>query len=258
MKRKIKTWTMRIAATGFISMCSIVAALFNPGVLYANETIVGNFTIRHHQKLDDAMTDRLVAIDKMVKESELYDPSFRVELCLNDGSYYPELIKTLRGVAFGWGFSDKAIFYGEANFKTNRVHLNGYEWNLEQLFVHEITHCLQHHHFGWLGSNPLARHPEWKWEGYAEYASRKGPNQRSLLQNMERMNLAKAEKPNAWGILFDDSTVAPRIYYQHWMLMQYCLDITGMTYEEVIDSSLTKEGLQKEVEDWYLHQKQSL
>jgi hypothetical protein len=41
-----------------------------------------------------------------------------------------------------------------------------------------MTHCYQYKKLGLLGSNPIANIPAWKWEGYAEYASRKG-----LFQN---------------------------------------------------------------------------
>ena len=254
MKSKIKTWALRLAATSLISVFTIVAAVFNPGVLYANKTTIGNYTIRHHQDLDSAFGERLSAIDKMVKASAIYDPNFEIEICLNDGSLYPEMMRKLRGIAFGWGFSNKAVLYGKADFKKNRVHLNGYDWNLEQLFVHEITHCMQHNHFGWLNSNPLAGHPEWKWEGYAEYASRKGQHQSSLTENIERVALARQEKPEAWGILFEDSTIAPRVYYDHWLLMQYALNIKNMSYDEVITSELSEKALREEMQDWYLHQ----
>ena len=73
----------------------------------------------------------------------------------------------------------------------------------------------------------------------------------SLVDNIERLNAAKVSEPDAWGIFFSDGTVAPRIYYEYWLLVQYCLDIKKMTYRELIASSVPMEVFEAEMQQYY-------
>jgi hypothetical protein len=254
MKKRIKTWSIRIGITTGISLISIIGAVLNPGLLYANKTEIGNYTVYHSGELDEAFHSRMTAVQKVMSESELYDEELKIDICLNDGSLYPRILKIVLPPAFGWSISNKAVFQGVANYKENVVEVNSYQWNLEQLFVHEMTHCYQFNHFGFLQSKPVANQPTWKWEGYAEYASRKESTQLSILENIKRKEQARTDDPDEWGIFFDDETVAPREYFDYWLLVQYCLDIKGMTYIELINSSTPKEALELEMKVWYASQ----
>ncbi len=251
MKKSFTNWSIRLLSFGFISAFAIVLTILNPGFLYANKTEFGNYVIHHNEVLPPAFENRLTRIDELVKESEFYNPSLELNLCLNDGSVYPGLMEILRGPAFGWGFHNIATFRGDFNFDENTVELNGYKWNLEQLMTHELAHCLQFTTLGLFNSNPLADHPEWKWEGYAEYLARKNPNQLSLRNNVERIELAKAEDAEEWGIFFEDGTVAPRTYYNYWLLVQYSIDVKGMTYRDLLASTSSMDQVRKELIQWY-------
>lgn len=254
MKQATKTWSIRIGITTFLFLVSVIIALLNPGLLYANKSTVGNYTVYHSVNLDKAFQSRLAAVHQVLLKSELYDAELKIDICLNDGSYYPNILKTVLPPAFGWSISNKAVFQGIANFRENVVEVNGYQWNLEQLFTHELVHCYQFNHFGLIHSNPVAKHPTWKWEGYAEYASRKENGQLSLFENIKRIEQARAKDPDEWGVFFEDETVAPREYYDYWLLVQYCLDIKGMSYVELIDSQFSKAELEQEMNDWYKNQ----
>ncbi|MEL6134331.1 MAG: hypothetical protein AAFR59_13290, partial [Bacteroidota bacterium] len=232
MKRAIKTWTIRFVSFGLISVLTIIVAVLNPSFLYAHKTEVGNYTVYHEAALPAEFESRLAAVHERVKQSEWYDSTHTLKLCLNDGSLYPEMMEALRGPAFGWGFFDLAVFRGTFDFEANTVSLRGYKWNLEQLMTHELVHCLQFHALGLWQSNPLGSHPHWKWEGYPEYISRKGKDQLSLRDNIRRMEEAWKTAPKAWGIPFEDGTIAPRTYYEAWLLVKFCLEIKGMTYAE--------------------------
>ena len=251
MKAFLKKWSLRIAVSTAVSLVSILGALLNPGILYAHKTVIGNFSVYHQLDLEEDFYQRLEVIEAIVRDSELYDSALKVDICLNDGSLYPNMLKAFMPPAFGWGIANKAVFQGTANFKENYVALNGYRWNAEQLFIHELTHLYQFNHFGFWNSNPVANHPEWKWEGYAEYTSRQGESQASLFDNIKRLERARAEDPSGWGILFEDGTVAPRVYYDYWLLVQFCLDSKGMNYRELMDTPLSKTSLEREMRHWF-------
>ena len=156
-------------------------------------------------------------------------------------------MQAIRGKAFAWGFYDKVILQGIANYNDNYVELNSYKWNLTQLLAHEMTHCLQFEKLGLWKSKPIANIPNWKWEGYAEYISRQNTDQIDLPQNIARLI---ATDQNNWAINFSDNTIAPREYYNYWMLIQFCMDIKKMTYIQVLTDTTSEQSVRQEMMKW--------
>ena len=171
MKRTIKNWTIRLIITGALLVGLLIVIILNPSLLYANQTVVGNYTIYHNSEIDTYLMNKLENVTLFLEKSELYDSTFRLDICLNDGSYYPSILKKINGQAFAWGFYNKIVLQGKAHYKDNYIEINGYHWNLEQLITHEAIHCYQFNKLGFWNSNPIARYPNWKWEGYPEYVS---------------------------------------------------------------------------------------
>ena len=251
MKRQIKTWTLRLTATALFIAGLLLIIILNPILTYANKTTHNNFTVFHNKTLDPTLLTKLDQATELLKASEFYNPNLHFEVCLNDGSKYPKLIKTLRGQAFAWGFYDKVVLRGTANFKYNYVELNGYKWNLTQLLAHEMTHCLQFNELGFCKSKPIANIPNWKWEGYAEYISRQNADQKDLSKNIER--LIATDKKN-WEIKFADRSIAPREYYDNWTLIQYCIDIKKMTYKQILADTASEQIVRQEMMSWFNRQ----
>ncbi|MBK8567321.1 MAG: hypothetical protein IPN76_29360 [Saprospiraceae bacterium] len=251
MKRIIAKWAARITATGLLLLGILAGIALNPNWLYANKTAAGMFTVYHHSPLEKDLITRLDDAAQLLKSSELFNENTRLNLCLNDGSIYPKLMETLRGQAFGWGFSDIIVLMGDADSKANYVALNGHQWNLTQLIAHEAVHCLQFEKYGFLHSNPVAGHPNWKWEGYPEYIARKDADQLYLKANIER----KMDETDGWAFHFKDGTVAPRDYYEAWLLMQYCLDIKQMSFDDLLKDTTSQQALTQQMMDyWYSKQ----
>lgn len=248
MKQQIKKWTLRITVIGFFIIGFLLTIVLNPILTYANKTIHNNFTIYHNTKLDPLLTSQLDNARNLLKTSEFYNTKLNLDICLNDGSKYTDIIKTILGQAFAWGFYDKVVLQGTMNCKENYVELNGYKWNLTQLLAHEMTHCLQFDKLGLWKSNPVANIPNWKWEGYAEYVSRQDADQKDLSKNLAR--LFTTNKSN-WEVVLADSTISPREYYESWALVQYCMDIKMMTYEQILVDTTNEQIVRQEMMDWY-------
>lgn len=251
MKRTIRIWITRLFATGVFFSILLLSILLNPGLLYANKTVVDNYTVYHSSQIDDDIIKRLETVTMLLEQSALYDPSFKLEICLNDGSFYPTLLEKVRGQAFAWGFYNKVVLQGKTDFKNNRVQLNGYSWNSEQLIAHEAIHCYQYNRFGLWGSNPIANYPIWKWEGYPEYVSRQNLGQLNLYENIERLLKTTEEDNKNWAIEFADGTISPVNYYKDWLLVSYCIDIKDLSYKELLNDSLTKDLIEKEMHEWF-------
>lgn len=252
MKRKIKIWTLRVVISVLVLSGLLFTIILYPTLTYANKTQYANFTIYHNQKLSPNFTSVLDQVNVLLKKSDIYTKNLELDLCLNDGSMYPAIIKTLRGPAFAWGFYNKIVLQGNLHCQNNYVELNGYKWNLVQLVTHESIHCLQFERFGLLNSKPVADIANWKWEGYAEYISRQNESQTNLIKNLERLDQS-AE--NTWEICFSDSTMSPREYYLYWNLVQYCMDVKRMNFSEILKDTLSEKARYSEMIQWYNIQK---
>jgi len=248
MKRPIRKWVFRLITTLLLLVSLLLIIILNPALAYANKTTQKNYSVFHNEELSPSFFLKLAEADDLLKGSELYTPELHIDICLNDGSKYPTLVRTLRGQAFAWGFYDKVVLQGKANYDDNTVELNGYKWNLTELLAHEMTHCLQFSKLGLWKSNPIGDIPLWKWEGYAEYVSRQNADQRNLSKNIERLN---STNKNDWGIKFADSTIAPREYFDYWILIQYCMDIKKMTFQQILTDTVPKEKVRQQMIQWY-------
>ncbi|HYF03514.1 MAG TPA: hypothetical protein VEC36_09065 [Patescibacteria group bacterium] len=250
MKNHLKKWALRVIGVSALSVGALLIFVFNPGLLYANSTVYKNYRILHNQPFDDALKTHLDVASQLLKKSELYTSDMHLDICLNDGSVYPELIQLLQGTAFAYGFSNKVVLRGNADFKNNFVELNGYHWNLLQLLTHEMTHCLQFEALGLWDSNPIANNPDWKWEGYPEYIARQNSDQKDLLKNIHRLRETEKLDNNGW-IDWEDESGTVIQYYKSWLLMQYCIDVKGKSYKEVLSDITQEEALEKEMLMWY-------
>jgi hypothetical protein len=248
IRQRVKKWTFRISVVGLFIATLLLVIILNPILSYGNKTTGKNYSVFHHTPLDPKLTHEIGEAFVLLKKSELYGPNLKLDICLNDGSSYPKLLEALRGQAFAWGFYNKVVLQGVANHRENYVELNGYKWNLTQLLAHEMTHCMQFDHLGFWKSNPFANIPNWKWEGYAEYVSRKSEDQGDLKRNIARFIHSDR---HAWGIAFPDGTIAPIEYYEYWLLVQFCMDVQKMSYKQVLSDTVSKEAMEQKMMQWY-------
>ena len=256
MNRKVINWTLRFVVTGLILLGFLVGVVLNPFLVYANETELGKCVVYHNEPLEENLKFRLDNAIEILKASELYDPTIKFDICLNDGSFYPSLLEIFMGKAFALGFtSNKVAICGELNCKDNYVQVNGQKWNFTQLLAHEEAHCLVFHRVGFWKSNPVANNPNWKWEGYPEYIARRDSSQMDLVKNIEQLRDAIKTDKDAWGIRLPDSTISPREYFNYRLLNQYCIEIKRMSFENLLKDTTSEQTLQNEMMNWYFEQK---
>ncbi len=242
-------WIYRLTIFALLISGLLFTIILNPILSYSNKTTHKNFVIFHNQPLDKALLAKLDQATELLQSSELYNANLQINLCLNDGSIFPSYIKSIRGQAFAWGFYDYVILQGNANYQENYVELNSYTWNMIQLLVHEMIHCYQFDKLGLWKSKPIKNIPNWKWEGYAEYVSRQNTDQTNFLNNISRLNKSDKDK---WEVKFADKTIVPREYYEYWVMVQYCMTIKNMTYEEILSDTINEQEIKQEMKMWYM------
>lgn len=254
MKKTIRKWTIRLSATVLVCLGMLFTIVMKPSVLYAHKTTHHNYTILHQRPLDSLWMLRIDQATVLLKNSELYDTSFSMNICLNDGSKYPALIEWLQGKAFARGFHSKIVLYGISNCAGNYTELNGRKWNLSQLLAHEAVHCLQYNKYGLWRSKPVADIPNWKWEGYPEYIARHNPDQRNLFDNIHRV-IEKEQTDHKGWIDFEDGSGTSLAYYKNWLLVCYCMEIKKMSFDQLLKDKEDYQSLWKGMMNWYYQER---
>jgi len=245
----VKKWALRVSVTILFIAGLLLGIVIKPSLAYAHTTVDGNYTICHQQKLDPSFITQLRHADQLLKASELYDSTLKLSVCLNDGNYYPVLMGKIRGAAFGWGFAHEVVLGCPVNAGNNYGILNGYRYNLTELLAHEATHCMEFNHYGLLHSNVFdTKHAWWKWEGYPEYVARKG--KADLGNNIGHLVEVEKTDNNGW-INFGDSTGVVIPYYKAWLLVQYCMDVRKLTFDQLLKDPVDEKEVTRAMMTWY-------
>ncbi|HTA82072.1 MAG TPA: hypothetical protein VK783_04015 [Bacteroidia bacterium] len=249
MKHSIKKWAFRLALSGLFFVILLITFILNPSLLYAHKTIVGICNIYHNGPLDSIVLVRLNDAIEISKSSELYDPHLQYDICLDDGSLYPALIRKFIDDDFSATFYNKTVFWGTFSFKDNYGVQDGHKWNLTQSTAHGFIHCQQFNKLGFFKSNPIAGYPSWKWEGYAEYISRKLVPNNSLDSNINK--LVQAEKKDTNWIEFPDGTGSTIKFYKRRLLVQFCSEIKKMDFEQILKDTSKENVVMNKMMTWY-------
>lgn len=227
-----------------LNLFLFLAFLFFPSWLYAHRTDLGPVAVYHHQPLPEGFDEIVRESIEVIKKSELYQPAFRSEVCLNDGALYPKLVRTALGDDVFRAFEQKAVMLGELSDNTRVIRARGRELNTVQFLSHAFVHNLQYQYHGFLEANPLGGHPEWKWEGYVEYI---------VLQPSESLAyyhelLSDTEGPFDW-IELEGGMATIRMHIEFMMLTKYCFEQKNWSYQEFVDDTTSREVLWQEMEE---------
>lgn len=251
MPFRLKKWLFRFSVTGAFLVALLVLIVFSPALSYARHSTCGRFTVYHQQPLPAALAAHLAVAATQLRSSELYSHDFRADICLNDqGTMYPRLLGLLLPPAFAWGFADKVVLQGQADFAADYVALHGYRWNSTALLTHELTHCLQAQALGLRRSNPLTGYPAWKREGYAEYIARPHGTPAQLATHLARLHQAERQHPSAWEVPLPDGTMVPKEYARYAALVAYCLDVQHQTYRQLVADTTSEAVVARRMEAW--------
>lgn len=241
----------KILFRGTVTLCFCIGLLisfvFNPSLLYSKETTFKNFTIYHDKALASHVFTLLERSFDELKAHELYDSRIQIEICLNDGSLYPQLIERLMGPDVIRSFANKAVVQADmSEIENDKLSVSewGESFQASQWLTHSFAHCLQFNRYGFFGSNPVARHEEWKWEGYAEYTSARGYDLNSLVGKY----LASGDA--AW-IEMPDGFKTTRHHVKFLAMSQYCIEIKGMKYDQILASKESPDKVFSDLMVWH-------
>ncbi len=247
MKKKLIYTSLLIV----IILLSLFALLQFPQLTLRKRIIYNKFEIYAQQNLK-VNTDILNALDSVqliLDKSELQVEGLKHRLFLAHGSLYEKLIQLSGQKAFAFSFQDKQIYLAKANFKKDLFSRNDNEYEIRQLvqlIAHESIHNQQYY------SYQQRSKPSWINEGYAEYITYLPLIHNGDYQLKDAVNLVSENKGQKW-------LKSEYGYWDIWeykysrVLIEYLIDVKGMTIQEIIaDDSLDDILIFEEMQTKYL------
>jgi len=136
--------------------------------------------------------------------------------------------------------------------KENYVEGNHGKVSFTYLLAHEMIHNLQAHRYGLLNFSPIKHPPMWKLEGYPEYIARRSQlkaDDYSLSAEVQRyVTLMKASEDG--DVEITKEQIAPFYYYKGRLMVEYLMDVQGMTYDEILQDDTSEEAVFQELLQW--------
>ena len=151
MLKLIKKIVLSSLSVLIFSFLVWLVVFLNPGIVYAHATTYDIVTVYHNQPLEAETEEVVLHAIEIIKTSELFDETVRIDLCLNEDAIYPHWFPLKGGIAYAT--LNKCIIYASTpDFSKN---ITEYQWevnenelriaNLTWVLAHEFTHNLQFH-----------------------------------------------------------------------------------------------------------------
>ena len=152
---------------------AIVGILYTPAALaFPHVKRIGDTTVYSVSPIPDVMTERIDRADALLAASPLAEPGLRRTLVLTGGGWRWQVLAAgnWNVIALRRPFSSVLLF-NSSDVVADRVRNGapgGGERTLSGTIAHESVHLLTARRYGEIR---LARMPEWKREGYADYVA---------------------------------------------------------------------------------------
>jgi len=258
MKKIFKRILQITLLTLITAILTIVSIVLFPQHLFANKFEYKNFTVYSNEKIGNDIKAVLDNAMNLVKKSEINDPNYKYNILLCYNSFYNKVDDKLfgEGPAASSRLND-VIIKVRIEPKNNLAFITFHkacEANLTCLLAHEMTHCLQLHKYGIMKFNPF-RHPElWKLEGYPEYVARKTELSNrgySLTSEIDRYVNLESKATNFWiSAVDDEGCEVPNYYYKGLLMIEYLIDIKHMSYDKILDDTVSENTVYQEMIIW--------
>ena len=117
-----------------------------------------------------------------------------------------------------------------------------------------MIHCLQENKYGKMKFNPFNHPPFWKLEGYPEYVARGKilkSNDYDLRKGIQDFLTRSKGKAAHEIIQISENESTPYIYYKGRLMMEYLMDHKRMTYDEILNDTISEEYIFEEMMNWF-------
>lgn len=217
--KRLKRILLILLPVFLVIALTIPTMFLNPGWAYPMKTSFDQVKVFHSAPLEKEWAFVLDSVRQRLSHSDIYDESLTIKLCLDDGSSFPGIVEKVAGPSFAFAGVNVIIMESQPDLTAGKSHRGDLAYDLVSLITHEALHCCEYHHQGFWGANPMAGHPTWKWEGYAELLGR-GPEFPG--DSAQISDLWKASRSGNWVTLEDGSHVH-HSYLRFALMSHLCL-----------------------------------
>ncbi len=232
-----------MVSCGFV-LILLVGYLLNPAISYAHQTDIEGLRIYHEAALDPTLSPLITESLTTLRASEIYDPNIQIDFCLNDGAFYPKVVKAVLGPDIIRAFSNKCVVIADPVPGKAFFSWRGNQFSYTQALSHVLTHNLQFNYHGFWQANPLGGHPEWKWEGYAEYVSL--GKKYTLSEIWKAYQQSGEEMYDFVHLKNGEGTL--KLHVRFLLLTKFCLEEKGLSYARFMEEDLEEERVWAEIQ----------
>lgn len=229
----------------------LILFVLYPGNLFAKRASYRAFDIYADAPLRGDYRAVLDGALDLVVASELYNSDYRCDIFLTEGSVYKDITFKLMGPAMARSLDNNILLNTKTDFGKNLLAGPANKRDLTRTIAHEMVHCFQLHRYGIRKFNPVSPPPLWKLEGYPEYIAYgdeiRAPGY-SLVETVDRLQQS-VESGTAW-VEIKPGHSDPIVYLKGRVLMEYLMDVKGLTYDQVLDEKIREENVYRELLEW--------
>ena len=227
-----------------------IGMLAKPGPFFPEKKQYESITVYCEKPIEQETDSIMSEVFMRLNEVPIYDPDRKYNLCLcstqKKFTFFARLtVRANRIMGFcllGSAYVNED-FVAELGMKTGgQPKYMTREGSVVHVATHELMHGYINNAYGYFAARTL---PEWKTEGYCEY----GVNQYVAPRN------SGYSIPERIDIYLDDSRWNPtaevhRSHYVWGLMMEYLINVRGLTFEQVMADSVINENIYLEMMDW--------
>lgn len=238
---------LKKSSLSLISLVFIFLAIIAyPQAYYFNDKIAyKNFRVYCDIKISDQIYPILDEVERLIRQSECYDPTLRFNIFLrSDVNNYNLFPGQFPSGGYGQTISlIKNVFIYKSDCATNTAYTHlGATRTLSNVLAHELMHVLVENKWllksksEYFSKDSLLEFGLWKEEGYAEYiAYLAGGSSISLDDGLKMLN-------NEIAI----ECVPQFEYFKYWLAVRHLILKKHMTFEEILYKKLTLDDVLQE------------
>ena len=231
---------------------ALVVLVFQPAVLFEYDREIGGYPVLSAGPIPPLFERVVAEAHSLIADSEIYRPEAKIQIVLSHGHMYNALAGE-SNIAYAAHLN--AVLAGEIDTAQTTLtwEKSGVRMNLVPTLAHELVHCLQVYHHGFLQYNITDRAPPWKKEGYAEYVSQRQIREHPDYDLSSSISTLLAYRGNSqvpgW-IVAEDGFDRPLPYYRSRLLVEYLLDTEGLGYAGIMSNSVQEDATYGRMMDW--------
>jgi len=248
--RQLGQWLGITVALVIVTVATCLGVVTNPGLFMTDHRQYRAITVHTQTPIGLDMDSIMAEVFERLDAVPIYDPkrAMNLVLCSTQDKFSLFARFTLRGkrvlgfCLFGNAYVNLDLVDELAGTTHGRPKYNAREGSVVHVATHELMHQYLSDAYGEIASRSL---PTWKVEGYIEYAANQLVAPRDSGYTI----------PERLGIYLDDAQWTPatrshRPHYLWGLMMEYLINVKGMTLEQVMADAVTNEDTYRETMAW--------